>query len=43
MGIGWKNFKTFDSKNLDCLEEIVDKKYYHEGNLDVSSERRGES
>ena len=29
MDVGWKSFEASDSKNLDCLEEIVD------GNMNV--------
>lgn len=39
MDVGWKSFEASDSKNLDCLEEIVDKNMDIKGNFGVSSER----
>lgn len=43
MDVGWKSFEASDSKNLDCLEEIVDKNMDIKGNFGASSERREES
>lgn len=39
MDVGWKGFEAFDSKNLDYLEEIVDKNMDIKGNFGVGSER----
>ena len=39
MDVGWKSFEASNSKNLDCLEEIVDKNMDIKGNFGVSSER----
>ena len=39
MDVGWKGFEAFDIKNLDYLEEIVDKNMDIKGNFGVGSER----
>lgn len=43
MDVGWKGSEAFDSKNLDYLEEIVDKNMDIKGNFGVGSERGEES